>query len=378
MPEQRLSRQTVYGWLSVLTMMSVLRRDQSGPVDLSRQVALPVGVIDLAERVFLVVSPPLWELLGWPGEVPERIDLRVLVERPASLDALLDLLIDGFIDAYQATRAMTRADGSRVQAHVWVAAWGDHGRHRALAVFAPVGEDAGRALPAPEPAQWPDDVSGVAIGTFDAEWRVERASVDIETLLGYRSDEVVGSPFIRILHPDDVPALLAAAARALADQTAVGVGLRVRHKNGDWLPTQAIITPLAAERLRFGFVLAAAGAAGAGGARGGIPAASSGRVATLERHLLRIAQELEAAGVAAGFEPVPDLSGIAGLADLSARQWEILTRLLRGERVPTMASALFLSQSTVRNHLTQIFRRTGVHSQEELLSLLRGSRRELG
>ncbi len=55
---------------------------------------------------------------------------------------------------------------------------------------------------------------------------------------------------------------------------------------------------------------------------------------------------------------------------LSTRQWEILTRLVRGERVEDIAAALFLSTSTVRNHLTAVYRKFGVHSQAELLALL--------
>ncbi len=61
----------------------------------------------------------------------------------------------------------------------------------------------------------------------------------------------------------------------------------------------------------------------------------------------------------------------SGSERLSTRQLEVLSRLLADERVPTIAKALFLSQSTVRNHLSVIFQRLGVHSQEELIQLLR-------
>jgi len=58
---------------------------------------------------------------------------------------------------------------------------------------------------------------------------------------------------------------------------------------------------------------------------------------------------------------------------LSSRQIEIVKRLLGGERVPTIARGLFVSQSTVRNHLSAVYQRVGVHSQDELLGLLRKS-----
>jgi len=40
---------------------------------------------------------------------------------------------------------------------------------------------------------------------------------------------------------------------------------------------------------------------------------------------------------------------------------------MRGERVQTIAKDLYLSQSTVRNHLVTIFQKFGVHSQTELI-----------
>ena len=61
------------------------------------------------------------------------------------------------------------------------------------------------------------------------------------------------------------------------------------------------------------------------------------------------------------------------LSALSARQWEVLSHLMRGERVRTIAHKLFVSESTVRNHLSAVFERFGVHSQVQLLALLSGS-----
>jgi DNA-binding NarL/FixJ family response regulator len=95
----------------------------------------------------------------------------------------------------------------------------------------------------------------------------------------------------------------------------------------------------------------------------------------LERQLRRIAREVEASGVRSGFHGVPNPEAIAGLVQLSDRQWEVLARIARGERVQGIAKALFVSQSTVRNHLSDIFRKLGVHSQAELLELLRADAR---
>lgn len=59
------------------------------------------------------------------------------------------------------------------------------------------------------------------------------------------------------------------------------------------------------------------------------------------------------------------------LSQLSARELEIVRRLLDGDRVPRIAGSLYLAQSTVRNHLSSVFRKFGVNSQQELIALLR-------
>lgn len=61
------------------------------------------------------------------------------------------------------------------------------------------------------------------------------------------------------------------------------------------------------------------------------------------------------------------------IKQLSAREGEIVEHLSSGRRVPEIAVALTISPNTVRNHLKSVFRKLGVSSQVELLSLLSGS-----
>jgi DNA-binding NarL/FixJ family response regulator len=44
--------------------------------------------------------------------------------------------------------------------------------------------------------------------------------------------------------------------------------------------------------------------------------------------------------------------------------------LLEGRRVASIAAELYVSQSTVRNHLSSIFSKFGVHSQAQLVRQL--------
>jgi DNA-binding CsgD family transcriptional regulator len=55
-----------------------------------------------------------------------------------------------------------------------------------------------------------------------------------------------------------------------------------------------------------------------------------------------------------------------GRSELSRREQEVLHFVLDGKRVGTIASSLFLSENTVRNHLKRIYRKLGVRSLGEL------------
>lgn len=59
------------------------------------------------------------------------------------------------------------------------------------------------------------------------------------------------------------------------------------------------------------------------------------------------------------------------LSRLSPRELEIVRRLLAGDRVPRIADSMYLARSTVRNHLSSVFRKFGVYSQQQLIELLR-------
>jgi hypothetical protein len=102
------------------------------------------------------------------------------------------------------------------------------------------------------------------------------------------------------------------------------------------------------------------------------------RVEELEQRLRRIGKDIEEAGMMpTGSALVDQVRRLPELRDLPLRHWEILDRLIAGQRVPSIARELHLGQSTVRTHLTAIFRRLRVASQEELLDLLHRRAREV-
>lgn len=60
-----------------------------------------------------------------------------------------------------------------------------------------------------------------------------------------------------------------------------------------------------------------------------------------------------------------------GWDTLSRREREVIEDIALGDRVPLIATRLYISQSTVRNHLSSAFRKLKVSDQQELVELLR-------
>ncbi len=76
--------------------------------------------------------------------------------------------------------------------------------------------------------------------------------------------------------------------------------------------------------------------------------------------------ESSAHGSANGSGDSRTSSARIGRAALSLREREIVQLVLDGNRVSTIASRLFLSENTVRNHLKRVYRKLGVSSLGEL------------
>ena len=102
---------------------------------------------------------------------------------------------------------------------------------------------------------------------------------------------------------------------------------------------------------------------------------------SLAAELAGVAMRLQAMAFSASVTPAGGFPGDHPiLRELTAREREVLEHLMQGSRVPSIASELFISQSTVRNHLKAIYRKLDVSSQAELIdkvrSLARGESKE--
>jgi DNA-binding CsgD family transcriptional regulator len=91
------------------------------------------------------------------------------------------------------------------------------------------------------------------------------------------------------------------------------------------------------------------------------------RAAELAPLLMQLAWAAEANHiVGSAFSGLSEVD-LPGINQLTVREREITGRLIDGDRVPAIAAQLHLSQSTIRNHLTSVFSKFGVSSQQGLV-----------
>jgi PAS domain S-box-containing protein len=265
------------------------------------------------------------------------------------------LVKTGAIDGYSARGSVRRADGRLLPVTLWARyVESTHARWIVLA-FTPEDEARGPSL-----IHAVDDGPTV-IGFGDGDGNIAMVSEDAREIVGFEPDHLRQYSSLGFIHADDMPEYLLTVSTVVATGQTRHLRLRVRHADGHWVPVDAIVASLPdGGAYRLGFVL-----------RRVAPTPEPDRVerlTELEDRLRRIAVELAAVGVSDHVAP----EVARKLGELSPRQREVVRMLEEGARVPTIAQELFLSQSTVRNHLSAIFRKFGVTSQEELLRAIRG------
>jgi DNA-binding CsgD family transcriptional regulator/PAS domain-containing protein len=332
-----------------------------------------MGLAELSTARFIELSPCAAEMLGTTVEDGIGLSYLAVVEPPSAAAESFRLAGAGIIDGTRTRRRIRRPDGSTVDVHAtgWAIrspAGPDLGLWMASEVLSGEHASVAEEVVAPSfPRQRHSDFRGDRV-TLDDRWRVTEVRSSADSLLGRPLEELLASSFIELTHPDDLAALLFALARATTDVSAQAL-VRLRHRDGTWRVIQATPKILEGEgKTPVAFVLGAE-------THDRTSPAPSGAVSEVPAFLRRIADQIEAAGVLAPLVETADALGVATTTDLSPRQWEIVSRLLRGERVATIAAGMYLSRSTIRNHLSAVFAKVGVHSQEELLALYRNERR---
>ena len=202
------------------------------------------------------------------------------------------------------------------------------------------------------------DANQIVLATLDDEWRISELAPGSAGQLGLPepNSTAVLPQLHELAHPADAATVLTRFGRHTdAPETFT---VRLRGPNEQWLSACATVSPLRGHiPPKFGLVVRLLQPAEIGDAQ-------SERVARLEERLARIREVVQAADESTATKQVD-------LAELTGRQREIVERLLKGHRVDAIARDLYVSASTVRNHLSAIFEKLGVASQSELIELLR-------
>jgi PAS domain S-box-containing protein len=192
------------------------------------------------------------------------------------------------------------------------------------------------------------------IGTTDERMFIDRVGPGSESLIGFTATELLGQPIANFVDEADVADLLEAFDEASSSHEGASRTVAIRLKSGDVLRCEVLVVPmLPAPSTAFAFI--------ADGDRS-LPTTATAR----QRLVQRLGGVWDPLAAQANGDPL-------GIGQLTTREMEIVTLLASGDRVPSISRRLFLSQSTIRSHLSTIFRKFEVRSQSQLLDLLRGS-----
>jgi DNA-binding CsgD family transcriptional regulator len=318
---------------------------------------LPLVLIRLNDLTVEAATAAAFTELGVSSaEVLERNVLELLdTDEQVRAGESLRALADGTVDFYQTYRPLSPQRTERRGVNVWSQGVDFADSRYAISEVSAAEDRVQRPLALSlgyAPHRY-------AIGIMDEAGVVTSVSNDLESIIGVSSDEMLGRQLLgererglweelRSTPRDDG----ASASIVVNPESSRSEGTRIR----------CFLVSLASSSSTC-FILADEHNQGAEDA--------VNRIADLEQRLWRIAQEVHASGLIRESSALVDVERFPQLRSLNSRHWEVLTRLLRGERVPTIAAALFLSQSAIRSNLSAIFQKFGVHSQSELLALLR-------
>jgi DNA-binding CsgD family transcriptional regulator len=334
---------------------------------------VPLAAVDLPSGRLLAVNPALADALGSTvGLLTGSSSLDWLSPDDRQAARLgFQALADGELNGYQAIRRFAHPRDPDQVFSVWVSAVEVEGARVGLAAVVPYADydNEFRALP---PADNVPEPGHAVLGTVDGFWRVDRISQDVTPLLGLTPQQCAGQPVLAIIHPSDLPAFLAAVEHARRGARTVRLAVRLSVSSRGWAPVTVVLAPLSpCDPPPLAFALIRDDAAADPPSPDG-----STRELQLEAHVLRIADELHAAGLIPRLAQLPVLAEEPRLGRLTSREWVVLTRLLDGQRISAIAADLLVGQATVRDHLSSIYAKLGVHSQAELVRLLRrGNRR---
>jgi DNA-binding CsgD family transcriptional regulator/PAS domain-containing protein len=318
----------------------------------------PALVLEVPSQRIVSASPAAATLLAPDGGmVVGHLFEDFTADRPAVGN---ELLAGGRVNGFETFRVLRRSHSADVKVRVWIRTFDRQPESKFVVVVLVADQNAGG--PARE---WAD--APAVVGMTDASLLVERISNDAEELFGRPVSDLLGSSLVALIDEDGRPSLLAGLSEASASQAGVTLYLDLAAvADGSVMRCELLLLPLKpAPSCAFVFLPTRAGAVGR----------DSTELSTI---LLRLGRGAQIAELARGvFRGITETM-LPGLSRLTTRELEIATHLVDGERPPEIAQRLFLSQSTVRNHLSSVFAKLGVASQHELVTTVRQAQSNAG
>ncbi len=324
----------------------------NGVLEVVSRSPLPALILEVPSERIVAASPAARDLLSPAGnELVGRDFESFTADAPTGA---LELLIAGRLNGYETIRQFHLSGGSTIQTQTWVRTIGEEipprnvlvvmeGRRPLRGARSPLSED-----------------FKVVIGTTDVNLVIDRVSSDVDAVLGREPSELIGQALFRIVHPDDLAGLMWALAQSTSTGKGVAFYVHIHDAAGGARLCQVLLLPM--DPLpSFAFALFPREPAN------GSPGPD------VETLLWETRRGIEALGSSRDLARITEAQ-VPGLSALSSRELEVLTKLLAGNRVPAVARTLIVSQSTVRNHLSSIFRKLNVQSQQELIDLLRSKK----
>jgi DNA-binding CsgD family transcriptional regulator len=319
-------------------------------------IPFPALVLEIPSQRIVASSPAANKLLSPSGEmIVGHLFEDFMADAPAPGG---DLFAGGRLNGIEVSRVLCRPhgdDGTGVR--MWIRSFDGHPASMFVVVVL-VADDAVAADS--ENEEWRE--APAVVGMADSRLLIERISSDAETLFGVPVPDLLGRSLLSLVDRDAVPRCLSALGEASASQSGVTLHLDIRGGDSDQsrLRCEVLFLPLEpSPSVSFVF----------------LPIPHDEELGlehtSLSAMLLRLGRGAEVAQLARTLFRGVSSTDVPGLNALTTRELEVVARLLRGDRPPSIAKDLFLSKSTVRNHLGSVFAKLGVTSQQDLLTLLR-------
>jgi DNA-binding CsgD family transcriptional regulator len=196
------------------------------------------------------------------------------------------------------------------------------------------------------------------MGSTGPDLLIDRLDHRVAALLKVPTAQLLSRSLVHLVSPRSVPPLLWGVAEAAERGRDVTVQLDLQRSDTTLLPVRMFLSPLhPPASSAFSFVP--------------LEFPSHARSDCVEA--LRVGPQDDPASTSMRAADAGEGAVLVPLTRLTAREADIVSRLMTGDRVPAIGRDLFLSQSTVRNHLSSVFKKLHVHGQQELVELLRCS-----